>query len=117
MKLSEFVKDFKMVGTAVVAFLGLVTTIWVVSDRLVTDTELQTSEDKIISEVRMESASLRSIIIEDMEARLDDLAFELAMAERRGDEPNQAMIIQRNNLDRRIQRLKEDEASDPPNNP
>ena len=55
--------------------------------------------------------------IEDMEARLDDLSFELAMAERRGDEPNQAMIIQRNNLDRRIQRLKEDESSDPPNNP
>ena len=106
-----------MVGTAVVAFLGLVTTIWVVSDRLVTDSELQTSEDKIISEVRMESASLRSIIIEDMEARLDDLSFELAMAERRGDEPNQAMIIQKNNLDRRIQRLKEDESSDPPNNP
>lgn len=110
MKLSEFVKDFRMIGTAVVAFLGLVTTIWIVSDRLVTDKELQTSEDRVISEVRMESAALRSIIIEDMEARLDDLSFEIDMAERRGDEPNEATIIKRNNLDRRIQRLKEDEA-------
>lgn len=117
MQLPEFVTNFKKVGTAVVAFLGLVTTIWAVSDRLVTDTELKTSEDRVISEVRVESAALRSILIEDMEARLDDLSFEISIAEARGEEPNEATIIKRNNLDRRIKRLKENETTDIPDSP
>lgn len=117
MKLPEFVTNFKKVGTAAVAFLGLVTTIWVVSDRLVTDTELQTSEDRVISEVRMESADIRAILIEDMEARLDDLSFEINIAESRGESPNEATIIKRNSLERRITRLREDEATVPANTP
>lgn len=107
--LPEFVTNVKKMSAAFVAFAGLVTTIWAVSDRLVTDGELQSSEDRIIAEVRSESAKLATTIIEDMEARLDKMNFDILMLDAAGEPPNEALIIERNNLERRIEDLKSNE--------
>ena len=115
MQLPEFVTNVKKMSAAFVAFAGLVTTIWAVSDRLVTDGELQASEDRIIAEVRGESARLATTIIEDMESRLDKMNFDILMREASGEPPNEALIIERNNLQRRIEKLKNNDQEPAPN--
>lgn len=119
MQLPEFVTNVKKMSAAFVAFAGLVTTIWAISDRLVTEDELQTvveaSEDRIVAEVRSESARLATTIIEDMESRLDKMNFDIMMLQASGEPPNEALIIERNNLQRRIEKLKNNDQEPTPN--
>lgn len=116
MELPGYFKNVKAIISSIVGAIGVLTALWAVSDRLVTDGELQQSEERVIAEVRNESASIRVVVIEDMEARLDDLNFEINMAQMAGEQPNEALIIKRNTLERRIEKLKANE-DNPGNNP
>lgn len=112
MEIPEYLKNVRKMMWTIIGALGALATIWGVTDRLTTDAELKASEDRIIAEVRTESADIRAVIIEDMESRLDALIFDINMAEARGDAPNEADIIKRNNLERRINKLKAEETNE-----
>lgn len=111
LELPKFVKDVKMMVITIASAIGAITTIWAFGDIIVTDEELKASEERVIAEVRTETARNRVVVIEDMEARLDDLDFQINMAQTAGEPPNQALIIQRNSLERRIEKLKENETT------
>ena len=96
-----------LVGLATV--VGAIVTITDVVDVMATDEELAASEARIISEVRTESAGIKLTLIEDMEARLDEFDFDISILESKGEAVPEALRIKRNMLDRRIQRLKENE--------
>ena len=97
------------IGKAVAFVVGLATVVGsfiAISDVIATDDELAASEARIISEVRTESAETRLILIEDMEARLDEFDFDISILEANGQAVPEALRIKRNMLDRRIQRLR-----------
>ena len=101
------------VGKAIAVIVGLATVlgaVWGIDDRYAKNDavseEIAASEARIVSEVRTESAETRLIIIEDMEARLDEMDFDISILEANGEVVDEALRIKRNMLDRRIQRLK-----------
>jgi hypothetical protein len=113
------------IGKGIAALVGLSTIIGAfvtINNYIATDSELaatektlsdkmKASEGRIISEVRTESAETRFVLIEDMEFRLDSYDYEISIIQAKGDIVPEALIINRNNLERRIQRLKNNESS------
>lgn len=105
----------KAVGT-IVGVSAVLAAVWAIDDRYVTTNEMTSSEARIISEVRSESAETRVILIEDMESRLDEFDFDISMLEADGQVIPESLGIKRNMLDRRIQRLKQNETNNHNNN-
>ena len=109
--------DFKSlwdstIGKGVAALVGLATVIGAfiaISEVIATDDELASTEARIISEVRTESAGIKLTLIEDMESRLDEFDYDISIKEATGEAVPEALRIKRNMLDRRIQRLKNNE--------
>jgi hypothetical protein len=95
---------------AILAISGLLTAVWAVDDRYAKNgdvkTQIESSEGRIISEVRTESAETRLVLMEDMESRLDEYEYEISIIERTGDPVPEVLRIKRNMLERRIERLK-----------
>lgn len=100
------------IGKGAAALAGLATVIGAfiaISEVIATDDELAAAEARIISEVRTESASIKLTLIEDMESRLDEFDYDIIIKETNGEAVPEALRIKRNMLDRRIQRLKDNE--------
>lgn len=100
------------IGKGIAALVGIATVIGAVvaiNDFIATDDELAASEARIISEVRTESADVKLILVEDMESRLDEFDYDISILESNGEAVPEALRIKRNMLDRRIQRLKNNE--------
>ena len=97
------------IGKGVATILGVsavLAAVWAVDDRYVKNDELSATEGRIISEVRSESADTRVILIEDMESRLDEFDFDISILESENEVVPESLRIKRNMLNRRIQRLK-----------
>lgn len=100
------------IGKGIAAITGLAAIIGAfvtINGWIATDDELAASEARIISEVRTESAGIKLTLIEDMESRLDEFDYDISIKEANGEPVPEALRIKRNMLDRRIQRLKENE--------
>jgi hypothetical protein len=100
------------IGKGILAVVGTATVVGsfvAISNVIATDSELSATEARIISEVRSESAGTRLALIEDMESRLDEYDYDISIIEANGEQVPEARRIKRNMLDRRIQRLKNNE--------
>lgn len=99
------------IGKGIAAIVGLSTIIGAfvtINTWVATDDELAASEARIISEVRSESAGIKLTLVEDMESRLDEFDFDISILESRGEHVPEALRIKRNMLERRIQRLRDE---------
>lgn len=108
------------IGKGIAALVGLSTIIgafvtingWIATDEELAASEakltnnINASEARIISEVRSESADIKLTLVEDMESRLDEFDYDISILEMKGDPVPEALRIKRNMLERRIQRLK-----------
>ena len=97
------------IGKGIAAITGLAAVIGAfvtINGWIATDDELAASEARIISEVRSESADIKLTLVEDMESRLDEFDYDISILEMKGDPVPEALRIKRNMLERRIQRLK-----------
>ena len=103
--------NVKVIIGVIVIISSLLTAVWTIDDRYAKNSELSATEGRIISEVRSESASTRVILIEDMESRLDEFDFDISIIERNNEVVPESLRIKRNMLDRRIQRLKNENNS------
>jgi len=106
-------------GVAVILSISAVLgAVWGFDDRYAKEDDVQVqitaSEARIISEVRSESADTRLIMIEDMESRLDEFDYDISIIESKSEVVPESLRIKRNMLDRRIQRLKDNENNNTP---
>ncbi len=101
------------IGKGAAALAGLATVVGAfiaISNVIATDDELAATEARIISEVRTESADIKLTLIEDMESRLDEFDYDISILETTDVAAvPEALRIKRNMLNRRIQRLKNNE--------
>jgi predicted sulfurtransferase len=97
-------------ATALTAVLGMIGAVFVFDDRYakqanLTET-LQGIKTEIISEMRSEIVKNRSAMISDMQREADDLEYEMAQYQKRGEEPPRYMIEKQKQILRDIEELK-----------
>lgn len=105
--LMKLLTNVKVVGGALLTVTSIIFAIWAFDDRYAKITQLQGAESRIVSEVRSESAETRVTLIEDMESRLDEFDYDISILESSGEAVPESLRIKRNMLNRRIQRLKD----------
>jgi hypothetical protein len=110
-----YVTNIKVIVAAVVSFVTFLGVIWTVDDRYTKDGDLESMEARLISEFRSEAADTRVVLIEDMESRLDEFDYELALLRANNQVVPELLQIKRNMLDRRIQRLKNEDNTETDN--
>jgi Mg2+ and Co2+ transporter CorA len=97
-------------ATGVITTIGaLLGTFFLIDDRYAHHDDVQNAKNEIITEMRHEVVKNRSVMIEGLVREADDLEFEMAQREARGDPVPRYMIEKHKGILRLVKELSKDE--------